>query len=182
MDLWRRKTATTEFRDIDKITYFCVAGFLCGTMETIQYKGVVDEKSFEEKLEGTKCRDVVLNINLAKHQRKPPKVPNTFPHRQNKNNVAPTSFFIWVISPFNDISNTRDSLIGKVGVLMSQPKWINEEVTIMEDRKAFTVGVVEYTYDWSPFHHAPFDKVEDESDENDDTGDEVSEEDGVSNT
>ncbi|CAH1421758.1 unnamed protein product [Lactuca virosa] len=56
--------------------------------------------------------------------------------------------------------------MGKVGVLTSQRKWINEEVTIMVyGKKYYNLGVVEYTDDWSPFHPAPFDKVEEESDD-----------------
>ncbi|CAH1452516.1 unnamed protein product [Lactuca virosa] len=55
----------------------------------------------------------------------------------------------------------------------------------MADGKEYTIGIVEYTDDWSPFHPAPFDKVEVNSDEegNDtDEGDDVDEEDGISDT
>ncbi|KAI3524144.1 hypothetical protein L1887_02796 [Cichorium endivia] len=45
--------------------------------------------------------------------------------------------------------------------------WLNILVTIMADGASFTVGVVEYTDDWSPFHPCPFDKVEEDSDDED---------------
>lgn len=66
--------------------------------------------------------------------------------------------------------------MGKVGILTSRTKWINEEVTIMADGKIIIVGVVEYTDDWSPFRPLPFDKVEEESDEDEIDVDEDDEE------
>ncbi|KAI3699390.1 hypothetical protein L2E82_43663 [Cichorium intybus] len=47
---------------------------------------------------------------------------------------------------------------------------------MVEDER-FTVGVVEYTDDWSPFHPLPFDKVEEDNDESDED-----DEDGISDT
>ncbi|CAH1451532.1 unnamed protein product [Lactuca virosa] len=48
--------------------------------------------------------------------------------------------------------------MGKVGVLTSRTKWINEEINITAGGMKITVGVVEYTDDWSPCTPLPFDK------------------------
>ncbi|KAI3751227.1 hypothetical protein L2E82_22275 [Cichorium intybus] len=79
-----------------------------------------------------------------------------------------------VISPFDYISNRRDYSMGKVGVLTSEKKWINEEVTIKSNGMEYRVGVVEYTDDWSPFKPVPFDKVEESEDEEEEDVDGVS--------
>lgn len=57
--------------------------------------------------------------------------------------------------------------MGKVGVITSSRKWINEEITIVVECVEYQVGVVEYSDDWSPFKPSPFDKVG-ESDEEED--------------
>lgn len=59
--------------------------------------------------------------------------------------------------------------MGKIGVLTSQRKWINDTVTIIAEGKIFIVGVVENTDDWYPFHPAPFDKVEEDSEDDTDS-------------
>ncbi|KAL4562130.1 hypothetical protein LXL04_034324 [Taraxacum kok-saghyz] len=65
-----------------------------------------------------------------------------------------------VINPFDNIDSRRDNSMGKVGVLTSSRRWINEEITISANWNMFWIGVVEYTDDWSPFKPVPFDKVE----------------------
>ncbi|CAH1421958.1 unnamed protein product [Lactuca virosa] len=88
-----------------------------------------------------------------------------------------------VIAPFNEISKRRDYSMGKVGILTSRTKWINEEVTIIADGKIIIVGVMEYTDDWSPFRPLPFDKVEEESDKDEiDVDEDDDEVEGVSDT
>lgn len=49
--------------------------------------------------------------------------------------------------------------MGKVGVITSQTKWIDEEISIMANGKYYKLGIVEYMDDWSPFHPLPFNKV-----------------------
>lgn len=73
-----------------------------------------------------------------------------------------------VISPFDNIANRRDYSMGKVGVITSNRKWINEELTIISNGVEYKVGVVEYTDDWSPFKPLPFDKVEEYDDDEED--------------
>ncbi|CAH1437509.1 unnamed protein product [Lactuca virosa] len=87
-----------------------------------------------------------------------------------------------VIYPFNNILNRRGFLIGKVGILTSQRKLINIEVTSMADGMKFNIGVVEYRNDWSPFHPIPFDTVKDDSDEDKDVMVEDEEDDGILDT
>lgn len=86
-----------------------------------------------------------------------------------------------VINPFSHIITRRDFSMGKVGVLTTEKRWINETVNIMADGISFTVGVVEYTDDWSPFHPVPFDKVVEESEDEEETENE-DDEDGISDT
>ncbi|CAH1416883.1 unnamed protein product [Lactuca virosa] len=74
-----------------------------------------------------------------------------------------------VLNPFDGISNRRDYSMGKVGVLTSVRRWINDEITVNSNGSEFKVGVVEYTDDWSPFKSAPFDKVDDSEEEDDNT-------------
>ncbi|CAH1442025.1 unnamed protein product [Lactuca virosa] len=77
------------------------------------------------------------------------------------------------------IADRRDYSIDKVGVLTSNTKWINEEISVFAEGKLFTVGVVEYTNDWSAFKTPPLDHMEYESeDEVTDNDDE----DGISDT
>ncbi|CAH1445351.1 unnamed protein product [Lactuca virosa] len=352
----RRKTSPASNGNVGAITNFYVAGFpgcitkaelwkpfgrfgrvidvyLGGKRDHrrqhfafVRYMDVEDEKILEEKLQGTKCRDVTLSINLSKHKRKPIYVTNSLPRCQhevplhppisktgnrdnrtfaqvisnsvrdrsqhNHNPVVissetqmnewlkkcvligeahsfdhigsmPTSllmnertkylgglnealgfsnsietrefledkerwkdWFKWiiranqqvlpyertawikilglplhlwdeknfsliagrfgrVIAPFNKLSTRRDYSVGKVGVLTSQLKWINEVVSISVDGKLINVGIVEYTDDWSPFHPAPFDKVEEDSDDEvveEVESDEDASEEGVSET
>lgn len=79
-----------------------------------------------------------------------------------------------VINPFDGIRDRRDYLMSKVGVLMSKMMWINEEITIIAGGETITVGVVEYTDDLSPFKPLPFNKVEDESVDEDDKDEAIS--------
>ncbi|CAH1443817.1 unnamed protein product [Lactuca virosa] len=275
----------------------------------VRYKDVVDMKALEEKLQGIKCRDVTLSVNISKHQRKAPQKPthattnsdrrhptgpaatrydgirdnrsyaqataghtvkqpnqqirpatplvilNTHTHMNNwlskstliaeahsfdhignlpasilmsddtkylrglrmamhyGNSVAAQEFlddetrwrewFKWVeradkhevryertawlkilglplklwdevnfnliaerfgrvVSPFDCIRNRRDYSMGKVGVLTSEKRWINQQITIIAAGVNYQIGVVEYTNNWSPFKPAPFDQVEEE--------------------
>ncbi|CAH1437071.1 unnamed protein product [Lactuca virosa] len=73
-----------------------------------------------------------------------------------------------VISPFDNIANRRDYSMGKVGVITSNRKWINEELMINSNGVEYKVGVVEYTDEWTPFKPLPFDKVEDSDDDEED--------------
>ncbi|CAI9300227.1 unnamed protein product [Lactuca saligna] len=86
-----------------------------------------------------------------------------------------------VINPFSHIITRRDFSMGNVGVLTTKKRWINETVNIMADGISFMVGVVEYTDDWSPFHPVPFDKVVEESEDEEETKNE-DDEDGISDT
>lgn len=52
--------------------------------------------------------------------------------------------------------------MGKVGVLTSEKKWINDQTTVCANGEIFSIGVVEYTDNWSPFHPVPYDKVNDD--------------------
>ncbi|CAH1420902.1 unnamed protein product [Lactuca virosa] len=52
-----------------------------------------------------------------------------------------------VINPFDCIANRRDYSMGKVGVLTSVWRWINDEITITSNGRECKVGVVEYTDD-----------------------------------
>lgn len=70
--------------------------------------------------------------------------------------------------------------MGKFGITTSRKKWINEEVEIKVNSEVFSVGVVEYTDDWSPFKSFPFDKVVGEWDSKISEGED--EDDGVSET
>ncbi|KAI3496581.1 hypothetical protein L1887_38946 [Cichorium endivia] len=79
-----------------------------------------------------------------------------------------------VTNPFDFILNRSDWSMGKVGVLTSRRRWINEEVTVTVEGKMYQVGVVEYTDDWSPFKQCPFDRTV-ESEEEDDGEDDDSE-------
>ncbi|CAI9292527.1 unnamed protein product [Lactuca saligna] len=74
----------------------------------------------------------------------------------------------------------RDYSMGKVGIITSARRWINEEVKVSAGGEIICVGVVEYTDDWSPFMPLQFDKTI-ESDEEDDT-EETDDEDGISET
>ncbi|CAH1447673.1 unnamed protein product [Lactuca virosa] len=88
-----------------------------------------------------------------------------------------------VISPFDKIRTRRGYSMGKVGVITSQRKWINEEISIMADGKYYKLGVVEYTDDCSPFHPLPFDKVVEDSDEDEiGSSEEESDDEGVLET
>lgn len=60
-----------------------------------------------------------------------------------------------VIATFDNISTRRDYSMGKIGVLKSNRKWINEEIIVQENGVNYRVGVVEYTEDWSPFKPLP---------------------------
>ncbi|KAI3496778.1 hypothetical protein L1887_39153 [Cichorium endivia] len=86
--------------------------------------------------------------------------------------------FGMVINPFDFILNRDDWSMGKVGILTSRKKWINEEITVMANNENFQIGVVEYT-DGSPFKPCPFDKMDSSEDgaEDDDQDD-----DGISDT
>ncbi|CAH1414254.1 unnamed protein product [Lactuca virosa] len=66
-----------------------------------------------------------------------------------------------VIIPFENIHDLRDLSMGKVGVITSKMKWINEEVQIRVNDALYLVGVVEYIDDWSPFKPCQFDKEDD---------------------
>ncbi|KAL4576222.1 hypothetical protein LXL04_012313 [Taraxacum kok-saghyz] len=90
-----------------------------------------------------------------------------------QNFTAIASRFGRIVSPFDNISHRRDYSMGKVGVLTSEQKWINEEITVKAGGIEYKVGIVEYTDDWSPFKPLPFDKVE-ESDEEDQNEEAVS--------
>ncbi|KAI3518329.1 hypothetical protein L1887_06934 [Cichorium endivia] len=72
-----------------------------------------------------------------------------------------------VINPFNEISSRSDFSMGKVGVLTSKRTWINEDIKVLAGGTEYTVGIVEYTDDWSPFYPLPFDKVEEDDDSED---------------
>lgn len=85
-----------------------------------------------------------------------------------------------VTHPFDNISTRRDYFMGKVGIITTSKRWINEKVTVSAGGTIFRVGVVEYTDDWSPFTPMPFDKTV-ESDEEDDKY-ETDDEDVVSET
>ncbi|CAI9283927.1 unnamed protein product [Lactuca saligna] len=96
-----------------------------------------------------------------------------------------------VISPFSEIRNIRDCSMGKVGVLTSKRRWINDQTTVYVNGEVFSIGVVEYTDDWSPFYPVPYDRVDDDSNNDEDKegqtvvedDDEVDdEEDGISDT
>lgn len=70
--------------------------------------------------------------------------------------------------------------MGKVGIITSEMRWINEEVRVSAGGEIICVGIVEYTVNWSPFTPLQFDKTI-ESDGEDDTGD-TDDEDGISET
>lgn len=70
--------------------------------------------------------------------------------------------------------------MGKVGIITSEMRWINEEVRVSAGGEIICVGIVEYTVDWSPFMPLQFDKTI-ESDGENDTGD-TDDEDGISKT
>ncbi|CAI9302488.1 unnamed protein product [Lactuca saligna] len=55
--------------------------------------------------------------------------------------------------------------MGKVVVLTSNIKWINEEISIIADEVEYRIGIVEYTDDWSVFKPLLFDKVKESDDE-----------------
>ncbi|CAH1416427.1 unnamed protein product [Lactuca virosa] len=93
----------------------------------------------------------------------------------DKSNFSAMGRFGRVINPFDGIRNCRDYSMGKVGVLTSKMTWINEEITIIAGGETITVGVVEYTDDWSPFKPLPFDKVEEESVDEDEKDEAISE-------
>ncbi|CAH1443033.1 unnamed protein product [Lactuca virosa] len=91
-----------------------------------------------------------------------------------------------LVYPFNNIFTKRGYSMGKVGFFTSRRTWINETVQVTVEGKTYSVGIVEYTDDWSPIHPAPFDKVEEDSEEDDIDGDEDEDEEsetgGVSET
>ncbi|KAI3510782.1 hypothetical protein L1887_17919 [Cichorium endivia] len=88
-----------------------------------------------------------------------------------------------VINPFDTIENRPDYSMGKVGVLTSYNKWINEHVKISCNGVVSYVGVVEYTDDWSPFTPQPFDQVEElDEDDNNSENTEEDTEDMISDT
>ncbi|KAI3511296.1 hypothetical protein L1887_18445 [Cichorium endivia] len=70
--------------------------------------------------------------------------------------------------------------MGKVGILTSSKRWINEEITVTANGEAFGIGIVEYTDDWSPFKPCPFDRTVQSEDEEEDGDSEDS--DGISDT
>ncbi|KAI3516315.1 hypothetical protein L1887_15229 [Cichorium endivia] len=74
-----------------------------------------------------------------------------------------------VIHPFDGISCRKDLSMGKVGVLSSARKWINEELLVAAEGKMYKIGVVEYTDDWNPFTPLPFDKNVESDDEDEDS-------------
>ncbi|CAI9283159.1 unnamed protein product [Lactuca saligna] len=86
-----------------------------------------------------------------------------------------------VINPFSHIITRRHFSMGKVGVLTTEKRWINETINIMADDISVTIGVVEYTDDWSPFHPVSFDKVVEESEDEEETENE-DDEDRISDT
>ncbi|CAH1427404.1 unnamed protein product [Lactuca virosa] len=55
-----------------------------------------------------------------------------------------------IVTLFNKLFTRRDYSMGKVGVLMSERKWINTEVNVVADGKTYKIGVVEFIDDWSP--------------------------------
>ncbi|CAH1423580.1 unnamed protein product [Lactuca virosa] len=246
----------------------------------VRFFDLIDAKALEDSLQGIKCRDMILQVNISKHRRKktnlPPRTqshrtsrhagpqpipPQTFGERdtrtfaqvitgnRNKHSHTPeipielesnTQMSLWlgksvligeacsfdhisnlhasilasegtkylwglniairfgcsvdakeyledrnrwkdwikwlianrfgkVINPFDNINNRRDYSMGKVDVLTSKRRWINEQITIKPDGRTYQIGVVEYTDDWSPFKLVPFDKLEEDSeDESDD--------------
>ncbi|KAI3517604.1 hypothetical protein L1887_16819 [Cichorium endivia] len=94
---------------------------------------------------------------------------------EEENFTKIVSGFGKVINPFDDIINRSDLSMGKVGIITSRRRWINEEVSVVADNKIFNVGVVEYTDDWSPFAPCSFDKVEeDETDGSEDESEGIS--------
>ncbi|KAI3516981.1 hypothetical protein L1887_16180 [Cichorium endivia] len=66
--------------------------------------------------------------------------------------------------------------MGKVGVITSRRKWINEEIVVFAAGQIYRIGVVEYTDDWSPFRACPYDKAisDDEEDDVDDDSEAIS--------
>lgn len=90
-------------------------------------------------------------------------VPLTLWDEDNFSNIARR--YGRVVSPFDNISNRMDYSMGKVGVITSERKWINDEITIIANGVKYRVGIVDYTDDWSPFKPLPFDKVEESNDE-----------------
>ncbi|KAL7586309.1 hypothetical protein Lser_V15G39777 [Lactuca serriola] len=78
--------------------------------------------------------------------------------------------------------------MGKVGVLTSERKWINDQTKVYANGEVFSIGVVEYTDGWSPFHPIPYDKVDDDSNIDEDVegktvvDDDEDEDDGISDT
>ncbi|CAH1439350.1 unnamed protein product [Lactuca virosa] len=125
----------------------------------------------EDKLQGIKCRNVVLNIKSLRLW-------------DEENFYVIVDRFRRVIEPFDKIFSRKDYSIGKVSVLTSFKNKINEEMAITVERKTFTVGVVKHINDWSPFHPVSLNKFEEESDGDDvDVDDiEAEEEDDISDT
>ncbi|CAH1433514.1 unnamed protein product [Lactuca virosa] len=99
-EVWQRKTTATHNNNVN-VTKFYVAGFPRGIRKVelwkpfakfgqvvdvylrgkkdfkgmnfafIRYIGIENRKALEERLQGTKCRDVALHINLSRPTRKP---------------------------------------------------------------------------------------------------------------
>lgn len=59
------------------------------------------------------------------------------------------SRFRRVINPFDNIQNIRDLSTGKVGVLTSKKKWINEEIEIIVNGETNNFEVIKDV--WPPF-------------------------------
>ena len=95
--------------------------------------------------------------------------------------------FSGIVSRFGKVTisldnthNKRDLSMGKVGVITSRKKWVNEEFQINVDGELHSVRVVEYTDDWLSFKPCLFEKMAGKYDSKDSEG--KDEDEGVSDT
>ncbi|CAH1438297.1 unnamed protein product [Lactuca virosa] len=145
-------------------------------MQTNNYHG---EQKYYLKLRGNRPYAQFINdTNGKKSQQHTSTItlnPNTFMTDWLKKGVLiGETHSLDHMANIHALANRRDYSMGKVGVLTSSRRWINEEITINSNGQEFKVGVVEYTDEWSPFKPTTFDKV-DEHDEDDNNTEGISE-------
>ncbi|CAH1453710.1 unnamed protein product [Lactuca virosa] len=114
----RRKQASRTYEG-DDLTHFYVAGFSNGIRKDelhksftrfgkvvdvylggrknyqqmnfafVRFSDVTDAKALEDSLQGIKCRDMLLQVNISKHQRKKTKLPPPTQNRRTSRHAAP---------------------------------------------------------------------------------------------
>ncbi|KAI3523154.1 hypothetical protein L1887_01211 [Cichorium endivia] len=143
--------------------------YLGGLFLALEFSCTVDAKNFLSNY--SHCSDAFNWVKLGEYDLQFERVAwlkiigLPIPLWDEENFSKIVSSFGRVINPFDDIKHRSDPFMGKAIIITTRRRWINEEVQVSAHGKTFSVGVVEYTDDRSPFVPCLFDKVvEDEID------------------